>query len=88
MAIVRKSLGTFNVSSSDGMSKAEFALQLAARLGLDTSSLRIGSVKELSLKARRPLDMRMVTTHFQREYAVSTPSISTEINKAADEYRN
>jgi dTDP-4-dehydrorhamnose reductase len=87
MAIVRKSLGTYNVSSSDGMSKAEFALQLAARLGLDTSSLRIGSVKELSLKARRPLDMRMVTTHFQREYAVSTPSISTEINKAADEYR-
>jgi len=86
LAIIRKSKGTFNIGSSDGMSKAQFALQLATRLDLDTSSIRIGSVKDLALKARRPLDMRMDTTYFQGEFAVNTPTITTEITKAADEY--
>jgi len=87
MAIVRKPLGTFNVGSSDGMSKAEFGLRLAAQLRLDTSSISIGSVKQLTLKARRPQDMRMDTTFFQGKFEVSTPSIATEIFKAANEYR-
>ena len=88
MAIVRKPLGTFNVGSSDGMSKAEFALQLATRLGLDTSSIQQGSVKQVDLKASRPLDMRMNTKFFQQEFSVSTPSMTAEICKAADEYRD
>jgi len=88
LAIKRKSSGIFNVGSSDGLSKAEFGLQLSSRLGLDTSRIRIGSVKELDLKARRPLDMRMATAHFQQEFAVSTPSLSFEINKAANEYQS
>lgn len=88
MGIARKALGTFNLGSSDGMSKAAFALELATRLDLDTSSILIGSVKDHDLKARRPLDMRMDTKHFQETFAVSTPCITSEINKAADEYRN
>ena len=87
MVIAKKTPGTFNVGSSDGMSKAAFALELAAQLDLDTNSLTIGSVKDLDLKARRPLDMRMDTTCFQETFGVSTPSITAEINKAADEYR-
>jgi dTDP-4-dehydrorhamnose reductase len=88
IAIERKLLGTFNVGTSDGTSKAKFGLELASRLGLDTSSVRLGSLEELNLKARRPLDMRMITTNFQEKFAVSIPILSTEINKAADEYRD
>jgi len=87
LAIDKKTAGTFNVGASDGMSKSEFGLRLASLLGLDTSSIRIGSVKELDLRARRPLDMRMDTTCFQDKFAVNTPILSTEINQAADEYR-
>lgn len=86
IAIERRLFGTFNVGSSDGMSKAQFGLQLASQLGLDTSCVRFGSVEDLELKARRPLDMRMVTTRFQHEFAVRPPSISTEITKAVNEY--
>jgi len=85
--LARKTQGTFNVGSSDGISKAAFALELAGQLDLDTSSITIGSVKDLALQACRPLDMRMNTTFFQETFAVSTPSITTEITKAADEYR-
>lgn len=88
IAIMRKSLGTFNVGSSDGMSKAEFALQLATRLDLDTCSVQVGSVNQLDLKARRPLDMRMNTKRFQQEFAVRIPSITIEISKAVDEYHD
>lgn len=86
MAIVTERLGTFNVGSSDGISKAQFALQLASRLGLDTSSISVGSVKQLDLKAYRPLDMRMNTASFQQKFAVSPPTITAEISKAANEY--
>lgn len=86
LAIERKSLGTFNVGTSDGISKAEYGLKLGSRLCLDTDSIRLGSVKELDLKARRPLDMRMISNRFQDEFAVSAPSMSTEINKVVYEY--
>lgn len=86
MAIATKQLGTFNVGSSDGISKAQFALQLASRLGLDTSSISVGSVKQLDLKAYRPLDMRMNITSLQQKFAVSPPTITDEISKAANEY--
>lgn len=86
LAIEKRPRGTFNVGTHDGISKAEFGLQLASRLGLATKTIRVGSVDELALKARRPLDMRMKTIHFQDEFGVSTSNMSTEINKAADEY--
>ena len=88
LAVERRPQGTFNVGTHDGISKAEFGLQLASCLGLVTETIRVGSVDELALKARRPLDMRMKTIHFQDEFGVTTPTMSTEINKAADEYRD
>lgn len=86
MAITKEYRGTFNIGSSDGISKAQFALQLASRLSLDTSSLRIGSVKQLDFKARRPLDMRMNTTSFQQKFGVCPPTITAEISKAVNDY--
>jgi dTDP-4-dehydrorhamnose reductase len=86
LAIETRTPGTFNVGSRDGISKAEFGLHLASLLGLSAKCIRVGSVDELSLKARRPFDMRMETFQFQDKFGVRTPIISDEINKAANEY--
>ena len=88
LAVERKSIGTYNVGAADGCSKAEFGLQLASKLALDTSKVNIGSVIDLSLQARRPNDMRMNSTLFEKEFDVRIPDIITEIDKASHEYHD
>ncbi|MEW6593793.1 MAG: sugar nucleotide-binding protein [Thermodesulfobacteriota bacterium] len=52
--------GVYNLGAmGEGVSKADFALRLAGRLGLPTSSARSGSLAEVALKAPRPHDTRM-----------------------------
>lgn len=87
-AIAVQPLGIFNFGSSDGISKAAFGLELASRLGLITSSARIGSVNDLSLKAKRPLDMRMKMHCFEDAFKMKAPSITSEIDKAVSEYQD
>lgn len=86
LAVERKSIGVYNVGSLDGCSKADFGLQLATKLNIDASEIRIGSVKDLSLQARRPNDMRMNSSLFEKDFDVRMPDIIAEIDKASHEY--
>jgi len=52
--------GTFNLGATGvGLSKAEFALRLAARLNLPTAHACLGELADISLRAPRPHDTRM-----------------------------
>lgn len=86
MAIDLRPYGTYNVGCSGGISKAQFGLELANRLGLSSKRIKLRSISGVSLKARRPLDMRMSTIKFENCFGISSPSMNTEIQKAVLEY--
>jgi dTDP-4-dehydrorhamnose reductase len=80
--------GVFNAGSRDGVSKAGFALELAQRLGLDRSLMTVGASSSAGLRARRPLDMRMNPDRFDRHFDIASPTIESQIERAAEEYRH
>ena len=84
--ISEKHLGVFNVGCSSGISKAQFGMDLAARLGLSTSNINIGSVADFKLIARRPLDMRMSISKFEDKFNMSLPTFKVELDKVVSEY--
>lgn len=80
--------GTYNVGCHNGTSKADFAFALAAALGLSTGSAKVGVLADLTLKARRPLDMTMDIRKLETELGIQCPDIHEEIDKTAREYEN
>lgn len=86
LAVQRRLSGIYNVGCIDGASKADLAIGLARRLEFDRSLLTIGSVKDVNLRARRPLDMRMSCARFQSEFGFSAPTFESQVDIAAQEY--
>lgn len=80
--------GTFNVGCYNGVSKAEFALALAQKLGLPTSTAKVGTTADASFKARRPLDMTLNIKMLENALGIKCPDIYEEIIKTANEYSN
>jgi dTDP-4-dehydrorhamnose reductase len=85
-AVKKPKPGIFNVGSENGMTKAQFALQLAGELGFDNGLMTVGKSTDLNLKARRPLDMRMDLSKFRETYGVKIPAMAEEVSRAAAEY--
>lgn len=86
LAVTRRVQGVFNVGSSDGLSKARFAIELAQRLGLDTSYITLGKAADIKLRARRPRDMRMNVTQFQKVISLHLPDSAQTLDSVAREY--
>jgi dTDP-4-dehydrorhamnose reductase len=87
-ALTSKLSGTYNVGCHNGISKADFALALAAELGLPTSSAKVGALSDITLKARRPLDMTLNVRKLEDALGIQCPDIREEISKTAKEYAN
>jgi dTDP-4-dehydrorhamnose reductase len=81
-------VGIFNVGCRDSMSKADFAFTLANVLNLPTDNVTIGSINDVALTARRPLDMRLKVSRLENMLALQFPSILDEIHRTAMEYQN
>jgi dTDP-4-dehydrorhamnose reductase len=86
LAIERRAAGTFNLGSTDGMSKADFAFALARALGLASDLFTPADSADAPLRARRPKDMRMNCTRFEGTFGVKLPSLDSEINRARGDY--
>lgn len=80
--------GVFNFGSHGGLSKAQFAISLAKELGLPLKQVKIGSSKDLKLKAIRPKNMIMDVSKIEKTLVFSCPSMSAEISQVAMEYLN
>ena len=78
--------GVFNLGSSEGMSKADFAFALVEELGLPTSHMVRGSANDAPRTARRPRDIRMSSASFHAEWGGAAPTLAEEIRRAAQEY--
>jgi dTDP-4-dehydrorhamnose reductase len=72
--------GVFNLGSRDGMSKADFAFEVARALALPTTTVTRGTSDSAKFGAYRPKDMRMDSQRFEREYDCTLPSLRDEIH--------
>lgn len=80
--------GVFNLGASGGgMSKADFLLGLADRLGLPTATARRGRLADAALRAPRPLDMRMDVSATERALGRALPDGAATLDTLAEEWR-
>ncbi|TXI88804.1 MAG: SDR family oxidoreductase [Burkholderiaceae bacterium] len=89
LVVDKKPNGIFNLGSHDGMTKAEFDFAFAECLGLPTGTMRpIPADKASFLKARRPKNMQMDSSKFEREFGIKLPRLVNELERVAEEYRD
>ncbi|MGD9850228.1 MAG: NAD(P)-dependent oxidoreductase [Nitrospirales bacterium] len=78
--------GTYNVGATGrGWSKAEFGLRLGRDLGLDLSTIRIGKVSDLGLRAMRPNDMTMEVGAVEAVLGYSLPTMEDTVKQLVSE---
>lgn len=82
----RGCVGTYNVGSRSGISKADFAFALARHIGLQTDDLERTSVSQRPLAARRPEDMRMDSSSFESTMGIRLPTLDEEIALVGTQY--
>lgn len=80
--------GVFNLGCRNGVSKAEFGLLLARKLGFITNNIQISSSIYFNLKAPRPLDMTLDVSKIENRLGMICPNIVEEIELTAQEYLN
>ena len=87
VVIDQKPVGTFNLGSREGMSKADLDFAFAESVGLQTRTMtRISLDQATFLKAYRPRDMRLDSSKFERTLGVGLPLLSDELSRIAKEY--
>ena len=78
--------GIYNVGAAGpGWTKAEFGLKLGGELGLDLSSVRIGKMSEMGLRAMRPNDMTMNVDAIEAVLGGSLPKIEDTVTQLVSE---
>ena len=81
-----KPVGTFNLGSSLGMSKADFAYKIAKMFNFSDSLITKCSISDIKQLARRPNDMRMCNELFQKVCALRLPTLEEEIHSIKKYY--
>jgi len=83
-----KPIGTFNLGSNHGMSKAEFAFSFANACRLNSGNLTPSSVHESkNIKVYRPKDMRMNNSKIESLLHIKMNSLEEEIGIVSREYK-
>ena len=86
--IVERPMGTFNLGSRDGMSKADFAFAFASNMNFKKTKLKRVNASSISrLVANRPTDMRMNSERFEGQMGLKMPRLIDEIKLIAHDYR-
>ena len=73
--------GIYNVGSKDGMSKFEFADQIARKMNLILDKQRSISIDEIDLSAQRPKSMITDVSKFENDFNFTLPNLKDEIEK-------
>jgi dTDP-4-dehydrorhamnose reductase len=81
-----KRKGTFNLAAKTKISKAEFAKLLCKGLKLNTRCVKVINYKYSNLLAKRPLDMSLNVTKFEKIFNIKLPKVTKEIKKLAQDY--
>lgn len=77
--------GVYNLGSRGGMSKLEFGLAVARRLGLSTASVTPGDAVHVPGRAPRPADLRLVVERIEGALGRVMPTLNQEISKLGEQ---
>lgn len=80
--------GTFNLGSQDILSKADLIILILKGMGLSTKNTSLINSSEIDFPAKRPLNMGMDSSLFEKRYNVKLPTIEVEVKKILEEYKN
>ena len=86
LVIKKKLRGVYNVGSKKGYSKFKFGVNFAKKLNLDKSLIKKVALRDLSLLAKRPKDMRMRVSLFEKKFKFKFNSLDTELSKVTKDY--
>lgn len=78
--------GVFNLGSRNYIKKSDFGIKFAKKLNLSTSNITIGKSFESSLIAKRPFDMSLDITKFEKTFDKSLPDIENTIIKLSKDF--
>lgn len=82
-----KPFGIFNLGSREGMSKLEFILKFATKLGYSKDLINaIPFSKGDKVQANRPMSMIMNCKKIQNKLNINLPTLSEEIDKVIESY--
>lgn len=84
VVIEKRKTGVYNLGSKNGMSKADFAFELARVLALPINSMQRGTSDAVKLDAYRPKDMCMDIAAFEKAFSISLPTFNEEIILVGD----
>ena len=74
-----KTTGTYNLSATGSISKADFAIQLASYLQLPIDNASFSLSTSHSFKAKRPTDMSLCSDLFSQTFDLELPDISSQV---------
>ena len=80
-ALQQKLAGLYHVSGSERISKFEFACRLAAAFGFDSGRVVPCKVKDVKLRAARPLDVSLNTEKIRIALGCSLPDVDTGLSE-------
>ena len=86
LIIKKKFTGIYNVGSKRGYSKFKFGIKFAEKLNLDKSLIIKKSINDLKLLAKRPRDMRMIVTLFEKKFNFKFDNLDNELLKVIKYY--
>ena len=79
--VERKIFGTYNLGSQQGLSKADFGIEIARHLGLSTETVSVVNSLGIGGRAPRPLDLRIDVGLIEEKIGRSLPTLREEILK-------
>ena len=80
-------VGKFNIGSKKGFSKYDFGIYFSTKLNLNLNLINKISYKNIKLKVKRPLDMRMQVGLLNKKLDLKITSLKQEINMALRDYK-
>lgn len=87
LVVSKEIVGTYNLGSNQGLSKADFAFEFANALNLNTDKMVRTKIENIDfVKTYRPKDMRLDVSKFEQDLNVVLPTLQQEILKVSKEY--
>ena len=84
--ISKNIIGTFNISSSDNISKYHFAKKLCKNLNLNSKNIKRSRISEAKLNAKRNSSQVLDCSLYRKKFARKLPSVSLTINDISNTY--
>ena len=78
---LKDATGIYHLFGRERISKYEFGVRLARRLGFRTDRIVCGSVKDHVFKAPRPMDMSMSVMKLEHDWGIIAPSLEESFDR-------